>query len=203
MNNHNKLYQMMKYFLNLLLAGLISGNLFSQEKPIFKAGELTIGLGLALNDGLKETGNGLTQSIGWSKALDKKRKLRIHPSIIFGQFAPLLVTDTRDMYYNITNYNLRLDYDLIRYKAVSLVASGGVFMQFSRGLIGTGGESNYKDSEYFARLYFGGNLSGAIRVNPAKSRITYEYRPINISFGNNDFILAIGSIGISFKFKDN
>lgn len=69
--------------------------------------------------------------------------------------------------------------------------------------MGTGGwpAANNNSSEYFTDLYWGAKASIGIRINPKRSKLAYEIRPINIHFGNNDFVLGYIMFGIDFKLK--
>ena len=60
-------------------------------------------------------------------------------------------------------------------------------------------QKTYNESEYFYSLYFGGNGSVGIRVDPVKSKFAYEVRPLNVHVGNKGFILGYLMFGIDFK----
>lgn len=190
-----------KYLQLSLIILLLAGNkLFSQEVE-YKSSSIKTGIGIGINDGDRETGMGLIYSLGWQKSIDKKGRLRINPNVLFGGFMPLAITDTRDQFYRITTLGLNLHYDLIKYKAVSIVTTVGAFTNYSRGLLGTGGwpEANNNRSEYFFSFYFGGNASAAIRIAPKNSKVAIEIRPINIHLGSKGYFLAYNMFGIDFK----
>jgi hypothetical protein len=188
--------------ITLLLIVLTAGNkkVYSQDIE-FKNSSIRTGLGIGVNEGLREIGLGLIYSVGWQKSLGEKNKLRINPNMMFGGFLPIGVTDTRDQFYRITSLGLNFHYDLLRYKAVSIVTTGGGFMNYSRGLLGTGGsrDTNSISSDYFTTVYFGGNASIGLRIDPKRSKIAYKITPINIHLGNKDFLLAYLMVGIDFK----
>ena len=194
---HNKTMLIVLFI--LLMAG---NNIYSQEIE-FRKSSIKTGIGIGINEGQKEIGNGLVYSIGWQKSFGEKNKVRINPNMTFGGFLPIAITDTRDQYYRITSLGINIHYDLIKYKAVSIVTTGGGFINYSRGLLGTGGwpEANNNSSEYFYSLYFGGNASIGLRIDPKKSKLAYEIRPINIHFGNKGFMLGYLMFGIDFKLK--
>ena len=156
------------------------------------------GFGLAVSEGKQESGVGTVFSIGWQKSLGQKNKLRLNPNMVIGGFIPLM-TDVRDQYYRITSVGLNLHYDLVKYRAVSLVATGGAFINYSRGLLATGGDPGTDDSDYFYRLYYGGLVSAAIRIDPPKSRLAYEIRPITLQQGDRSFLLFYPMINLDFK----
>ena len=193
--------------INFLLICLIIflsaiNDVFSQENE-FRKSSIRTGIGIGINEGQSELGNGLVYSIGWQKSLGRKEKIRINPNMTFGGFLPIGITDTRDQFYRISSLGLNIHYDLLRYKAVSIVTTGGGFINYSRGLLGTGGwpEANNNSSEYFYSLYFGGNVSIGLRINPEKSKLAYEIRPVSIHFGNKGFMSGYLMFGVDFKLK--
>jgi len=192
----------MKFLLLNLAFLLLSKQVYTQETGS-SGTAVKASFGIGINSGKKETGNGLIYSIGWQKSLGKEHKIRINPNMMFGEFSPFAITDVRKQFYRITNLGFNLYYDLIRYRAVSLVVTAGGFMNYSRGLLGTGGppELNHNRSEYFHHLYFGVNGSAGIRINSKKSRLAYEIRPVNIYYGTNEFILGYMMIGVDIKLK--
>jgi len=192
----------------LLLTSLIivltvgNNHVYSQDIE-FKNSSIRTGVGIGANEGLREIGLGLIYSIGWQRSLGEKNKLRINPNMMFGGFLPIGIMHTRDQFYRITSLGLNFHYDLFTYKAVSIVTTGGGFINYSRGLLGTGGSKdvNNTSSDYFTTIYFGGNASVGLRINPKRSKIAYEITPINIHLGNKDFILTYLMVGIDFKLK--
>ena len=44
---------------------------------------------------------------------------------------------------------MNVNYDLVKYKSVSLLITSGGFLNYSRGLFGTGGENEIRNSRYF------------------------------------------------------
>ena len=178
----------------------LGNNIYSQEIE-FKKSSIRTGIGIGMNEGQREIGMGFIYSIGWQKSFGEKNKLRINPNMLFGGFLPIAITDTRDQFYRITSLGLNSHYDLIKYKAVSIVTTGGGFINYSRGLLGTGGWPEANSSEYFHSLYFGANASIGLRIAPKKSKVAYEIRPINIHFGNKEFMLGYLMFGIDFKLK--
>lgn len=189
--------------LSLIILLLKGNNIYSQEIE-FKNSSIKTGTGIGINEGQRETGIGLTYSIGWQKSYGEKNRLRLNPNIIFGSFRTYVIpTDTRDQFYKLTSLGINIHYDLIKSKEVSIVTTGGGFVNYSRGLLGTGGwQANNNRSEYFYSVYFGGNVSIGLRIDPKKSKLAYEIRPINIHFGNNGFVLVYLMFGVDFKLKE-
>lgn len=190
-------------FLLVLFTLLLMGNLSFAQDPEFKRTSLKTGIGIGSNEGEKETGMGLLYSVGWQKSYGKKNKLRLNPNMVFGGFLPIGITDTRDQFYRITSTGLDIHYDLIKRNAISIVTTGGGFVNYSRGLLGTGGmsEDNNNSSTYIYSFYFGGKVSAGIRIDPKNSKLAYEFRPVNVQFGNKGFVLGYFMFGIDFKFK--
>ncbi len=179
---------------------IVNLNSHSQEEKTGKS-SLRTGIGLGFNEGLNETGAGLVYSFGYQKSLGKRNRLRLNPNMIIGGFLPIGITDVRDQFYRLTSLDLNLHYDLIKFRAVSLVTSPGVFLNYSRGLIGTGGwdNSGSNNSEYFNTLYLGGKFSFGLRIAPEGKRLAYEIRPLNIQFGNKGFLLGYLMFGIDIR----
>lgn len=163
-------------------------------------GELKMGIGIAIDEGDRETGVGGIVILGYQKSFLKNR-LRIGPMVRVGNFIPLGITDTRDQYFRSSTLDLSSDFDIIKYKAVSLFAGAGGFINYSRGLLGTGGWPSERNngSDYFFKLYAGGKLKGGLRINPEKRKFTIEFVPFNVFFGNDYFLL--GSINFLVGIK--
>lgn len=189
-------------FTALILLVITGKNLYSQDIG-FKKSSIRTGIGVGMNEGKREIGYGLVYTIGWQKSIGTKNRARINPNMTFGGFLPIVITDTRDQYYRINSLGLNIHYDLIKYKAASIVTTVGVFANYSRGLLGTGGwpEANNSHSEYFYSLYYGGSASIALRIDPSKSKFAYEIRPLNIQLGNKGFMLGYLMLGIDFKLR--
>mgnify|MGYP001586584359 CR=1 FL=1 len=168
-----------------------------------KRTSIRTGIGLGFNHGKQETGTGFVSSIGWQKSFGEQIRFRFNPNLIVGGFFPFGITDTRDQYYRLTSLGLNLHYDLIRYKSISIVTTVGSFLNYSRGLLGTGGwpEANNNSSVYFHSLYFGGTISAGIRIAPKKSTFAYELRPINVQLGNDYFEFIYFMFGIDIKLQ--
>lgn len=184
----------------LIFLFTINQNSLGQVEITSKS-SLRTGIGLGFNEGLNETGAGLIYSFGYQKSFGKKNRLRLNPNMIIGGFLPIGVTDVRDQFYRLTSIGLNLHYDLIKFKSVSLVTSPGIFLNYSRGLLGTGGwdDSSGNNSEYFNTLYLGGKFSFGLRIAPDGKRLAYEIRPLNIQFGNKDFLLGYLMFGIDIR----
>ena len=190
-----------RLLLSLILFIWSGTKLYSQE-PAFKRNSIRTGIGIAFNEGKRETGIGLIYSIGLQKSYGSQNRLMLNPNLIIGGFLPLM-TDTRKQFYRITSLGMNLHYDALKYKSFSFVTSGGVLLNYSRGLLGTGGyrQENNENQKYFNTLYMGGSASIGIRMNPPTSKLAFELRPLDLQFGNNGFVLGYMMLGIDFKIR--
>jgi len=189
---------MKKYLLILTVTLLIiNSDLMSQE---YSNNSLKVGLGIGMNEGLKEMGMGTLVSFGYQKSILNDR-LRINPNFMTGGFFPFGITDTRDQYYRITSLGVDGHFDVIKYKPFSLFVVAGGLVNYTRGLLGTGGwpEAGNNTSDYLFKLYYGGHLAWGIRVNQPKSRLAYEITPLNICFGNDQFFMGFIKVAIDIK----
>lgn len=141
---------------------------------------IKVGMGFGANGGRQEQGVGLVYLLGWQRALGEAGRLRLNPHIMIGGFQNPILSDEQKQFYRITSVGLNLHYDLIRYKLLALVVSGGGFGNYSRGLF-------TKPAEHFMHYYVGANASMAFRIE-TKRRFAFEIRPANVQFGNDDFM---------------
>ncbi|MEO6901768.1 MAG: hypothetical protein ABI315_01280 [Bacteroidia bacterium] len=190
-------------FLTSIIALLVTSNNGYSQEIEYKKNSIITGVGLGVNEGDIEVGLGMVYSVGWQQNVGEKNRLRINPNLTFGGFTPLIISDAQDQFYKITTLGLNIHYDLIKYKGVSMVTTIGGFVNYSRGLLGTGGRQNVNvsGSEYFHSIYFGGNASIGLRIEPKESKLAYEFRPINVHGGNKDFVLIYIMFGIDFKLR--
>lgn len=189
--------------IHLLLAGLMlrSTLLYSQEST-FSTSSLKTGIGIGINEGEREIGMGTLFSFGYQKSMWQDR-LRINPNLTMGGFIPFGISDTRDQYYRITSLGMNGYWDALKYKSVSVFVGTGVFINYSRGLLGTGGwpAAGNSSSEYFFKLYYGGYLGTGLRISPKNSRLAYELVPVNVQLGSNRFVLGFLKFGMDIKLK--
>jgi len=183
----------------LTLLGLFLSIIAYCQNATFSKSALKLGVGIGFNEGKRENGMGTLFSFGYQKSFWKDNRLRINPNLTIGGFMPFIITDTRDQYYRITTFSITGYLDPLKFKSIALFIGAGPFINYSRGLLGTGGWAGYSDSEYFFRLYYGGYVGAGLRINPKNSRFAYEFAPINIMAGNNSFVLGFLKIGIDIK----
>jgi hypothetical protein len=187
----------MKFLLVILLFSL---KITAQENQ-FTRSSIKTGIGAGVNDGIEESGLGFVYSVGYQKSFGKKEKFRINPNLLYGGFNSNGITDTRQQFFRITSLGMNVNYDLIKYKSVSLLITTGGFLNYSRGLFGTGGENEIRNSRYFNQLYFGGTVGIGIRINSTESRFAYEIKPLNLQIGNKGFVLGYLMFGLDIKIK--
>ena len=168
------------------------------QDTIFTKSSIKVAFGLGFNEGIRELGFGTINSIGYQMSFFNNR-LRLNPNLLNGTFRSAFITDIPDMYYRITSLELNVFLDAVKFKAVSLFVGAGGFVNYSRGLIGTGGDFGRSYSEYFFKVYGGGSIATGIRVNPKKSRFSFELIPVSLYAGNKSFSLGTIRIGIDIK----
>ena len=192
----------MNKFLTTLIVVFITINSDLQSQ-VYSKNSLKIGLGLGMNEGNREMGMGTLVSFGYQKSVYNDR-LRINPNFMTGGFFPFGITDTRDQYYRITSLGVDGYLDVIKFKPISLFIVAGGLVNYTRGLLGTGGfpEAGNTSSDYLFKLYYGGHVAWGIRVNPPRNRIAYEITPINICFGNDQFFMGFIKVAIDIKLNN-
>lgn len=184
-----------KIFIFLLI--IISYSFNAQE---FSKNAIKIGFGAGVNEGSEETGLGFIYSLGFQKAIGSNERFRVNTNLRYGEFSSNSITDTRENFYRITSLGINANYDVIKYKSISLFIGAGAFLNYTRGMLGTGGELiNHDQSRYFYKMYSGGTSGLGIRISSKKSRLAYEIKPLNVEFGNNDFLSLYPMLGIDIK----
>jgi hypothetical protein len=187
--------------IKLLITILLFSLKINAQENEFTRSSIKTGIGIGINDGIEESGLGFVYSVGYQKSFGKKEKLRINPNLLYGGFTSNGITDTREQFFRTTSIGINANYDLIKYKSVSLLLTSGGFLNYSRGLLGTGGEYEIRNSRYFNQLYFGGNVGIGIRINSSESRFAYEIKPLNVQIGNKGFVLGYIMFGLDIKIK--
>lgn len=170
----------------------------------FTENVIKLGIGPGVSMGINTDGLGINFSIGYQREVWKDR-LRFNPNFSIGSYSSRFVMDARDQHFNSVNLESNLFYDLIRVKTFSIVVGIGVFLNNSRGLLGTGGKDNYTDpnpvsSEYFSYYHMGGYLGAGFRVNTPNKRTAISIMPLNLHFGK-DFTEQHIRVEVDIKFK--
>ncbi len=181
---------------NLIWILLILPSLVIAQDTQQHSKAINTGIGFAYNEGLQETGMGLVYTIGWQRTIDRQQRLTINPNILYGGFTPLMTTDQRDQYIRLSSLGCNLYYNFISGKHLSAFVLSGVYLNYTRGLLGDGEHST--GSEYYHKLYAGGLASLGFKVNSSARRITYEFRPLTVHYGNGQHFLAYVMFGVAF-----
>lgn len=177
--------------LTFLFTALMLHCIVTAQNPKNSNQWIDTGIGVGFNGGDDHMGFGMLYSVGWQKSFKDQNRLRLNPGLSLATYGTFgIPTDTRDQFYNSLAFDVNINYDLIRYKSLSLVVSGGGFVNYSYGLLGTGGDPearHYDESGFFNRLYAGGNASIGLRIDNPTSRFAYEYKLLGIQGGFNHF----------------
>lgn len=174
---------------------------YSQETK-FSRNSIKTGVGIGYNMGVEENALGTLSMIGYERSYGKTGSLRMNATLLIGGFNSTGISDSRDMYYRTTSWNINANYDFIKYRTVSLFIYSGGFANYSRGMLGSGHSGftyNTYESERFYNLYFGANFGGGIRINPPSNRFAFEIKPLNFQIGNNDFVTVYPMFGVDIK----
>lgn len=192
--------EMRKIKVFLLVAGFCACSFVSYgQSSEFSRSSIKGGIGIGFNDGKRETGMGTLFFMGYQRSYWNER-VRINPNLTTGGFTSIGITDTRQQFYRISSLGVNGYIDALKYRSVSIFLGTGVFVNYSRGLLGTGGElSGNERSVYFYEIYYGGLGTGGIRVNPKNHRFAYEFSPVSILLGTEGFTLGYMKLGVDFK----
>ena len=189
--------------ITLIIIIIIHFNTYAQENT-FSRNSIKTGVGIGFNEGTAEEGLGTFSTIGLERSYGKQQRIRINANILFGEFSSGAIDDGRTSYYRNTSLNFNLNYDCLKYKAVSLFVYSGGFTTYSRGMLGSGySEVTLKQygSKTFANLYYGVNLGGGFRINPKNNRCAFEIKPFNLQMGNKDSFTFYMLFGVDIKIK--
>ena len=174
----------------------------AQESP-GPGGAIQGAFGLGFHEGRDEGGLGLLCALGYQKSLGATSRWRLNPQLVYGEFSSAGITDRRDQFYRTTSAGAALHFDVVKYRAVALTVSGGAYVTYSRGLLGTGGELQAPGagSRYFRRVTPSAGGGVGLRVSPAKGRLAYEFQPLTFQGGPNGFFLGYALLGLAFDLK--
>ena len=184
----------------LFLLLLTAGKAAAQDAG-FSRTSITAALGPGFQQGPEETGLGVVLGLGFKRSYTPSGRIRLGAGVGLGEFAATGVRDAPDAFYTLTALEVGVAADVLKYRAVALLAGLGGFVGYTRGLLGTGGDPGARESRYFINGYVGGKLSVGLRVNPAGHRLAYEIRPLNIQAGSGGFVLGSGLLGVELKLK--
>jgi hypothetical protein len=174
------------------------------QENTFSRNSIKTGVGIGFNEGANEEGLGTFSTIGFERSYGKHERIRINANILLGGFTSGGIDDGRENYYRNTSLNFNLNYDCLKYKAVSLFLYSGGFTNYSRGMLGSGYSQvtfEQYDSRTFANLYYGVNLGGGFRINPKNNRCAFEIKPFNLQMGNKEAFTFYMLFGVDIKIK--
>ena len=191
----------MKNYISLMLFLFAMVSSSEAQDNLFSKKSIKANIGIAFNEGTREIGGGIVYSIGYQSEFVNNSLIRYSANLQSGNFRPILVTDTRDQFYRASSLGFNVEGDILKYKFISLTLGGGGFINYSRGLFGTGGNSipAISRSEYFHQMYAGGIVSAGLRFAPEKRNIAFEIKPVNIQVGYPTFAMGYMTCGIDFK----
>ncbi|GAA4054819.1 hypothetical protein GCM10022409_47410 [Hymenobacter glaciei] len=166
-----------------------------------KGGSIQAAVGVGAQEGNEEGGLGVVYALGYLKSWGAAARWRFNPQIVCGEFSSAGFTDRQDQFYRTTSAGVAVHYDVLRYRAVAVVVSGGGSASYARGLLGTGGEQQLptEGSRYFHRLYFSANGGVGLRVSPTQGRLAYEFRPLTLQVGTKGFFMGYATVGLEVK----
>lgn len=192
-----KIYIFAIVFLHLIL-------IQNTEAQEISKNSIKFSLGVGISSCNFSDGLGFVYSAGYQREIYKDR-LRINPNFSIGHYSTRFLTDAPDAFFNSITLETNLYFDLIRIRAFSLIVGTGLFVNNSRGLIGTGGMEDFDpgylpSSHYVNDIHAGGILMLGFRINPLNKRFALEIVPWNIHFGPNYFMEGHVKVQMDIKF---
>lgn len=163
-----------------------------------------IGFGLGIN----EIGIGWVSQFGYQKTSQYNPKFRYGFSLQLAGFSNKTITDVSDQMERMTSFEYRFSYDLLKYKKLSLFIQTAPFINYTRGLIGTGGEFATRNKGFYMRLVGGGLLGAGFRFEG--DRYNFEMIPLTFHYGyvyagkeavNHTYFMGYFQIVIDLKIK--
>jgi hypothetical protein len=188
----------MKFVLFFILFPILS---FSQTNE-GRLYSVKVGFGLGFHEGKKENGLGFLVSVGFQKKAQVNNRLRINSNFNYGRFNSDLIRDIPSQEYSFYSLDFLFLYDLLKYKAFSMVTQAGGSVNVTSGKISrffTEDGIIYPENE-FTYFYFVGSASLGLRIAPKSSKIAVDLMPINIFFAKNSIY---GGMKISVDYKIN
>lgn len=175
-------------------------NAFAQG---FQEKSIKTGLGFGMHMGKNTDGIGIVYSIGYQQEIWNER-YRINPNISFGQYnSKVLPLSARDQYFNSTNLELNLFFDLSKSEAFSLVLVGGGLLNCTSGMLGEGGDPEaYPEglhAEYVNDFHLGAILGAGFRINSLNNRTSLNIIPFNLHIGTQGFLEYSPKIELAIK----
>ena len=188
---------MKKIFFILFLLPILSFSQSNEEKMF----AYRYSLGLGIHEGGGETGIGVMGSFGVLKSIGKKKKSRINSNFTLGRFADLIITDVPSQKYFYFSLDVKYHFDLLRYKAFSIVTSAGGYFSLTSGKIEDfyGKDGLFRPGTKFTHPYLMASISGGLRIAPKNSKIAVNITPFNIQLGTSYSYLGAFYLSLDFK----
>lgn len=188
------------------LAGVVlwwSGHAGHAQEAAKPGASIQAAVGVGVHEGNVEKGLGAVCAVGYEQSGGTTARWRFNPQLVWGEFSAGGFTDSRDQFYRTTSAGVLVHYDVVRYRDVAVVVSGGGSATYSRGLLGTGGELQppNEGSRYFRQFYLSGSAGVGLRVSPAQSRLAYEFRPFTLQVGSKGFFMGYATVGIAVNLR--
>ncbi len=196
---------MKKLLSTILLSALLITAGYTQQ---LSKNSLTYGLGFGLSDSDNKDyfGIGPAFMFGYKRDLLKDR-IRFSPNLTMGKYRDGMKDGSRDIHYNTLSLNLAFEFDILRYKAVSVTAETGPFLGSTTGLKGTGTEfdgvtsatKTFTQSESIKHTTIGAIAGLGLRIAPLKSRYAVKITPLNIHKGSGGLTELHSFISLDLK----
>ena len=167
-------------------------SIFSKNSIKFSAG-----LGFADDGPNFLAGDGTSYSVGYQRNIWRER-LRFSPQISFGIYTSKGAQDVPDQYFNTINFQNNLYFDIVKYKALSIVIAGGFFLNTNRGLIG---QNRFSRSDYFIEYNIGGYGGTGFCINPKNKRLAFDIMLLNVNIAPSNFTESGIKVGLDYKLK--
>lgn len=142
----------------------------------FLKNSIKIGAGIEIVENTKLEGVGFVTTLSYQRQL--KEGLWLAPHAKHGTYTSWGITDTPDEYFNTTTLGIGLNATLLQV----LYFGVGTEVNYSHGLIGTGGEYS-RASHYVRSFYPDLYASAGLRIAPRKKRFAVNIIPFTFSIG--------------------
>ncbi|MCF8381702.1 MAG: hypothetical protein K9H49_19160 [Bacteroidales bacterium] len=178
---------------------ILSSFLMSYSQSTERTNALLFGAGIGISDGDKLMGGGPVISLAYLRGFNYNR-LSFNPELSIGFFGARFVTDVPDMYFNSINIDFDFNFDLLRFRGLSLTLVAGPALNQKKGLIGTGGYPPGNEySEYFRSSDLTFKFGGGIKIMPAGQKIIVEILPMNFRVGNDYFMEGFAMLYLGYR----
>lgn len=143
------------------------------------------GLGFGFSENALADGIGVNFSMGYQRTINER--FRLISSLSSGAYSGDGVLDAPDSYFSSSSLKLNLNFDVIRIKRFSAFIGSGMALNYSDGLVGTGGDPQRSSSFYFNE--WNGAIAAlmGLRVNPEHIPFAWELLLLDAIFNQEEF----------------